>query len=1141
MGNGYLGKISAIVSANTADFDSKLSKSAREVSAFARTVQNNLTSASSRAAKSLEGIYTPLQKFERSLQAAASMKLSFKGFPGMIKDLDALQQRLNSSLSKRQIDIVLKTTGMKSITEVRDALYGLKSKDIEIITRFGGLEKVNQLREQIRSSKPVIEVQANVDKAKSRVAEIGQQLKAARESGGAVAVSVQLLEKELAAAEKQASKLERKLAKAIRVEVGVDADLATLDAVAEKAERAGGLLGKLATLMEGLGKADFSAAADKMRQLESVATEITKPLEAAVAKLSGLGTNVAAAFQPALKQTQKSVEMINSTINRQGSSSGQLKDKTLESYYESVRQKADRTVSSIERLNQVAQQSGQIKTGKEFVFEQPRMNEALNRGADVGAQAAALPAEALRTNPALIQSLVEIRRLSNEAEVAYAKFLSVKDQKQPTGESQKELDAVVKKLLDAQAVAEKEIKVVLDTAEASRKATELKAKIVALKENVAFTVTGKVQNFDQARGELSRLQGDLKKLEATQRAPISRKIVALGKLVESGDINSLETVRNLIQQIEKAVGKKLRLNIEKAQAQKAADELATSLSRFKESISFTITGKVQNLEQARSELSRLQSDVDKLTEPQKIAIAPKLQDLGELVAGNQIADLEKVRTLISEIAAQASSDIKINLDAKDADAKAIELKTKINALKDAVTFTVTGKVQNFDQARGELSRLQESFRELDKSQRKPVAGNIVKLGKLIENGDVSSLETVRRLIDQIERTIGRKLKVKLSTSEAEQEAVRLKARLDSLRTQVTFSVTGKFSNASQIEAEVARISDDIQKLDATQKAAFGSRATLVIDLLGTGKVQDAAAEVEKLRSDINTQMDVDVRTDKADARLGTLDEAWAASIRGLPETETQIDEFFKRVLADIGKLEAADRIDFDPMIASIRQLIASGAPISSVADALLQLEDAQKKVNAAGKQGETIAKLSPGAARTDLEQRLEAAKKRATNPMAPAGESVEDVGREADVRSSLGKDIGDSSRQTDMLKGSITSLKSKIDTLPEPMRARFVPAIRDAEREFIRLSTAAAPVAAEIEAARQRMIHLTQDATRAGRAMNFAESFGGRGTCPARIRGVAGCVAGGADADAGNCSRASRRRVQQFEERYCRSNVGRDA
>jgi hypothetical protein len=93
----------------------------------------------------------------------------------------------------------------------------------------------------------------------------------------------------------------------------------------------------------------------------------------------------------------------------------------------------------------------------------------------------------------------------------------------------------------------------------------------------------------------------------------------------------------------------------------------------------------------------------------------------------------------------------------------------------------------------------------------------------------------------------------------------------------------------------------------------------------------------------------------------------------------------------------------------------------------------------------------------------------------------------------LGLDIDAPRRQLDVLEGSIVSLKGQIDQLPEPMRTRFVPAIRDAEQEFIRLSASANPVAGQIEAARARLAHLTQEATRASQAMNFSQSFGGSG------------------------------------------------
>jgi len=80
MAKAYLGKISALVTANTSDFNSKLNASANEVRSFAKSMQTSLTRAQSEATSALRGIYTESQKVSRALQAVATQRLSFKGF-----------------------------------------------------------------------------------------------------------------------------------------------------------------------------------------------------------------------------------------------------------------------------------------------------------------------------------------------------------------------------------------------------------------------------------------------------------------------------------------------------------------------------------------------------------------------------------------------------------------------------------------------------------------------------------------------------------------------------------------------------------------------------------------------------------------------------------------------------------------------------------------------------------------------------------------------------------------------------------------------------------------------------------------------------------------------------------------------------
>jgi len=95
--NGYLGKISAIVTANTGDFKPKLDAAAKDVTSFAKSMQSTLASASSASSASLRAIYTEAQKFDRALAAATSRKLSFKGFDAA--DLGAAADKMRQLYS----------------------------------------------------------------------------------------------------------------------------------------------------------------------------------------------------------------------------------------------------------------------------------------------------------------------------------------------------------------------------------------------------------------------------------------------------------------------------------------------------------------------------------------------------------------------------------------------------------------------------------------------------------------------------------------------------------------------------------------------------------------------------------------------------------------------------------------------------------------------------------------------------------------------------------------------------------------------------------------------------------------------------------------------------------------------------------
>ena len=91
MARGYLGKISAVVSANTGDYVRKLNDSAVRTREFAQSIQGDLRRASAQVSQTFSRILTPIQQFERAIQNASSQKLKFIGCDGASRTVQELR------------------------------------------------------------------------------------------------------------------------------------------------------------------------------------------------------------------------------------------------------------------------------------------------------------------------------------------------------------------------------------------------------------------------------------------------------------------------------------------------------------------------------------------------------------------------------------------------------------------------------------------------------------------------------------------------------------------------------------------------------------------------------------------------------------------------------------------------------------------------------------------------------------------------------------------------------------------------------------------------------------------------------------------------------------------------------------------
>jgi len=376
--------------------------------------------------------------------------------------------------------------------------------------------------------------------------------------------------------------------------------------------------------------------------------------------------------------------------------------------------------------------------------------------------------------------------------------------------------------------------------------------------------------------------------------------------------------------------------------------------------------------------------------------------------------------------------------------------TDAQKLERALTAISTRKLsfrgfadKDIDTAVGRMKALYSATEQINK----PLASAAKEFGKLpaVIQGAflpalISSQKAAESLADEINRT-GKVSEQRFDAVAAKVErTTAAMSRLKEAASLVSGLATGKelaFQRPEMV-AETRRsaaIQSDIGKLPA---AAIGGYAELV------AQQRAAAVETERLAAAL----------EKAKlSRNGDVAAATAAYQTQIAVQRQLNDEIERRVKTDVKPPEIIDR-NQDRLGAS------------SVMDR-----------NAANIGARTS--LAGQGARTDISDMGRMS-------------SLEDRRRDL-ARQSVGEDIEAPRRQLASLASGITSLKSQIDGLPDGIRTRFVPAIRAAEAEFIRLSAAPNALPGAIEAARQQLVHLRQDAARASAAMKFASSFGGEG------------------------------------------------
>jgi hypothetical protein len=403
----YLGKISAIVTANTSGFSRSLNGAASDLRRFATSVERDITRATNDANKAFDGMIPRVQRLERALQAASSMKLSFRGFAGAIKDIDGLKQRL-ATLKQSQVGLVVRASGMRSLDEFRRAIEGIDGRDLDIAVRFGGLDSLREIRRELGSlSQQSIGAVVNAGPGGlARLREIQEQIRSLAGERLALALRVGGAEA-LNTVEEQALGLSRKdlrlllriggveqLDRVIEELQGVSSTslnalikiggVPELDAVLERFRKSGATPEQIKAVVDVVNEQGIVEATNQVRALVKAQGEIVGPLARAREQLESFGPGVQAAFLPAFTAVSERADSLREDIRANVAVSEQR--------FNALAASALRVVEAIDRIGEVTQALAGFNAGTSFAFTQPEALAAINR-------AKALQDDALKLSP----------------------------------------------------------------------------------------------------------------------------------------------------------------------------------------------------------------------------------------------------------------------------------------------------------------------------------------------------------------------------------------------------------------------------------------------------------------------------------------------------------------------------------------------------------------------------------------------------------------------------------------------------------------------------------------------------------------------------------------------------------------------
>lgn len=404
--------------------------------------------------------------------------------------------------------------------------------------------------------------------------------------------------------------------------------------------------------LKGFDGKTLAEAADHMRQIQSVATQISAPLAAAAKKSESLASAIRSGIHPALEATQARAQAMQTALEN-GTTAGKRQFNELEAV---VR----KTAQAMERVAEADAMVGRLSGGKNMRSQSPQAYSALSRASAMQGAIEKLPAGAIGASSSLLARQAAAARAVGGA---YSRLESARDMGQDTTQAQADLDRRISRLNQVNDLIQQEISLYEQVAAEAKAADDAVAAAeerrkqaaaarLSMEQQFAQSLTGEAQNIDQLKSRYASLMATMAKLPAKNRASAGKAIsgdvsIAQG-IISSEDATQVSAAMQAISRAEAVLAAEAKsvkdAEDQATQAKKDAADAAQKLAKQYETLAAlqarrlqVATGEAQTIDQLDSKYGTLISRLAKLPEAYR-----------SIAAAAVAADAQMVETVISE-------------------------------------------------------------------------------------------------------------------------------------------------------------------------------------------------------------------------------------------------------------------------------------------------------------------------------------------------------------------------------------------------------------------------------------------------------------------------------------------------------------